>query len=548
MLRDHFKKREDPYAGADILSSARLAGALRLLGAVLACAMLPLAPPTAAVGPVGWFLAGAIIVVSQISAIRTALAPHRVSHGELLAYSYATLVGIGGMEWLAGGRSSPYHQIFLLTALYVATAHPPRVFAFYTPAFVAAVAAPFFYGPWDGRALGDAALQVVITLGLAMVASVLMQGVRDQRVQMREEGAADRRAAETDSLTALGNRRALMTDLERRAREATLERPLMLTLFDLDGFKAYNDAFGHPAGDAVLALLAQRLRHALGSDGRAYRMGGDEFCVLASVSHARALELVEAAAEALSEEGDGFAIGASRGTALLPADTPDPHQALRVADTRMYARKNLRRTSAGRQSTDVLLSVLSEADPLSGAQLGDVAEMCVAVGRELGVDDAELPHLRSAGALHDIGKLAIPDAILSKPGPLTEDEWAFVRRHTAIGERILRSAPALASVAPIVRSVHERFDGGGYPDAIAGEQIPLASRIVAVCDAFQAMVSDRPYRTAMSAEGALAELRACAGTQFDPMVVDAFARGLRDGRWTAAASAAPSAWTPRRAS
>jgi HD-GYP domain-containing protein (c-di-GMP phosphodiesterase class II) len=214
----------------------------------------------------------------------------------------------------------------------------------------------------------------------------------------------------------------------------------------------------------------------------------------------------------------------------------------------MYARKNLRRTSAGRQSTDVLLSVLSEADPLSGAQLGDVAVMCVAVGRELGVDDAELPHLRSAGALHDIGKLAIPDAILSKPGPLTEDEWAFVRRHTAIGERILRSAPALASVAPIVRSVHERFDGGGYPDAIAGEQIPLASRIVAVCDAFQAMVSDRPYRTAMSAEGALAELRACAGTQFDPMVVDAFARGLRDGRWTAAASAAPSAWTPRRAS
>ena len=304
----------------------------------------------------------------------------------------------------------------------------------------------------------------------------------------------------------------------------------MLTLIDLDGFKADNVAVGHPAGDAVLARLSQRLRHALGSDGRAYRMGGDEFCVLASVTHTRAMELIEAAAAALTEEGDGFAIGASRGTALLPADTPDPHQALRVADTRMYARKNLGRTSAGRQSTDVLLSVLSERDPGAGEHVDGVAEMCVAVGREIGVDHGELPALRSAGALHDIGKLAIPDAILSKPGPLTEDEWEFVRRHTVIGERILRSAPALASVAPIVRSVHEHFDGGGYPDAIAGEQIPLASRIVAVCDAFEAMVSERPYRAAMSEECALEELRACAGTQFDPMVVDAFVRVLRGER------------------
>jgi two-component system, cell cycle response regulator len=144
------------------------------------------------------------------------------------------------------------------------------------------------------------------------------------------------------------------------------------------------------------------------------------------------------------------------------------------------------------------------------------------------MDEGELPPLRSAGALHDIGKLAIPEAILSKPGPLTEDEWAFVRRHTVIGERILRSAPALAGVAPIVRAAHEHFGGGGYPDGIAGEQIPLASRIVAVCDAYQAMVSPRPYRSAMSSEGALAELHACAGTQFDPMVVAAFAAALRE--------------------
>jgi HD-GYP domain-containing protein (c-di-GMP phosphodiesterase class II) len=148
----------------------------------------------------------------------------------------------------------------------------------------------------------------------------------------------------------------------------------------------------------------------------------------------------------------------------------------------------------------------------------------VAVGRELGLDEGELPALRAAGALHDIGKLAIPDAILSKPGPLTEAEWEFVRRHTVIGERILRAAPALAAVGPLVRASHEHFDGAGYPDGAAGEEIPLASRIVAVCDAYDAMTSPRPYRTAMSPEGALAELRACAGSQFDPMVVDAFAR------------------------
>jgi HD-GYP domain-containing protein (c-di-GMP phosphodiesterase class II) len=255
-------------------------------------------------------------------------------------------------------------------------------------------------------------------------------------------------------------------------------------------------------------------------------MGGDEFCVLAGATPAEALELIDAAAGALRDEGDGFSIGASRGTALLPTDTTDPHAALRIADTRMYARKNAGRTSAGQQSVDVLLSVLSERDPELSGHVDGVTALCVEVGRELGLDESELPALRAAGALHDIGKVSIPDAILSKPGPLDEEEWEFVKRHTLIGERILRAAPALAPVGPLVRSSHERFDGSGYPDGLRGEEIPLSSRIVAVCDAFDAMTSQRPYRTAMSAEGALEELHACAGTQFDPMVVAAFARAL----------------------
>ena len=134
----------------------------------------------------------------------------------------------------------------------------------------------------------------------------------------------------------------------------------------------------------------------------------------------------------------------------------------------------------------------------------------------------ELDEVVRAAELHDVGKMAIPDEILHKAGPLTQEEWTFVRRHTMIGERILSAAPALLPVAKIVRASHEHWDGSGYPDGIAGEEIPLGARIVAVCDAFDAMTTHRPYRDARSVEEALEELRACAGTQFDPAVVDAF--------------------------
>jgi diguanylate cyclase (GGDEF)-like protein len=530
-LRWHFRRREDPYAGADMERAVRLAGVLWVLGAVLVAALFPVAPPTKELGAgAGWVVAGGIVLASLLTAVRAFKATARVGVNELFANCIAALVLIAALEWLAGGRGSPYHQLLMLSVLYTASAFPPRNFGVHFIAYIAAVAAAFVYGPFTGSDVGDAALQVFITLVFAMLASVQMDGVRMQRVALREQGEADRRAAETDALTGLGNRRALMADLERLAPEASGGNPLVLSIFDLDGFKAYNDAFGHPAGDALLVRLASCLAEAVAPDGRAYRMGGDEFCVLAHTTPAKALELVECADEALREEGDGFTIGASQGTALLPTDTTDPHDALRIADTRMYARKSLNRTSAGRQSADVLLSVLTERDPELSGHIDGVAELCVEVGRALGLDEGELPALRAAGALHDIGKLAIPDEILSKPGPLSEQEWGFVKRHTVIGERILRAAPALAPVAPLVRASHEHYDGRGYPDGLAGEEIPLASRIVSVCDAFDAMTATRPYRTAMSPEGALEELRACAGTQFDPMVVAAFERVNRTRR------------------
>ena len=146
----------------------------------------------------------------------------------------------------------------------------------------------------------------------------------------------------------------------------------------------------------------------------------------------------------------------------------------------------------------------------------------------LGIEGDELAHLRHAASLHDIGKVAIPDAIITKPGPLTDEEWAFIRRHTLIGERILSAAPALRAAARLVRSSHEAWDGSGYPDALADVEIPLGARIIAVCDSFDAMISDRPYAPARTIDEALAELRRCAGTQFDPAIVPVFEQVLAD--------------------
>jgi HD-GYP domain-containing protein (c-di-GMP phosphodiesterase class II) len=170
----------------------------------------------------------------------------------------------------------------------------------------------------------------------------------------------------------------------------------------------------------------------------------------------------------------------------------------------------------------VLLRILSERNHDLGVHLDEVTGLAEAVAQRIGLPDEELAPLLQAASLHDVGKAAIPDGILDKEGPLDDEEWEFMRRHTVIGERILSAAPALLPASRLVRASHERFDGKGYPDALAGAAIPLGSRIIAVCDAYDAMVSDRPYRTSLGSGQALAELRRCAGAQFDPEVVEVF--------------------------
>jgi diguanylate cyclase (GGDEF)-like protein len=365
----------------------------------------------------------------------------------------------------------------------------------------------------------------------------LMAHIGTQVGRVVERKRAEEQLAEQalhDSLTGLPNRRRLAADLKQSLSNATTQRPLLLVLFDLDGFKAYNDTFGHPAGDALLTRLGHNLAAAVTVRGSAYRMGGDEFCLLASLDTEDPEHVTLTAAAALSEHGEGFAVTASYGSALLPAEAAEPSEALRMADQRMYARKSIgSRASAGRQSADVLLRVLSERSPYLGTHLDEVTELCRALAARLLLPDEELAPLLQAASLHDIGKVAIPDQVLNKPGPLDDEEWAFMRRHTLIGERILGTAPALGQAAKLVRSSHERFDGKGYPDQLAGDDIPLGARIIAVCDAFDAMTAIRPYRPSMSRKQALAELRRCAGTQFDPTVVDAFCVALAEGEQSA---------------
>jgi two-component system cell cycle response regulator len=375
---------------------------------------------------------------------------------------------------------------------------------------------------------------VAVGLAAAALVAVMVRTMltfRDNVAMLR----ASRREAQTDALTGLGNRRALARVLERELPRATAAQPLVLVLFDLDGFKHYNDTFGHPAGDSLLVRLGGSLAAFLRGRGSAFRMGGDEFCALFTPGDQVAEPLIVGAAAALSERGEGFEIGCSYGAIELPLEAADVADALRIADQRMYAQKNAGRTSASRQSKDVLLRALAERNPLLRSHLGGVADLAEATALGLKLSHDEVEQVRHAAELHDVGKVAVPDAILTKQGPLDEEEWAFIRRHTIIGERIIGAAPALTRTAALVRHSHERWDGSGYPDALAGSEIPLGARIVAVADAFDAMTSPRPYALPRTPEAALEELARCAGTQFDPAVVEAFTVAWRDRSLAAAA-------------
>jgi len=380
---------------------------------------------------------------------------------------------------------------------------------------------------------------VAVACGVACLLAVLARLVITFEQNTRILAATETKAV-TDALTGLANRRRLMADLEA-AVSASPPEAMVLALFDLDGFKAYNDGYGHPAGDDLLRRLGTALEASVEPYGRAYRLGGDEFCVLAATRTLSAEAICKKAEAALSERGKGFTITASWGKVLIPVEVTTSTDALRVADRRMYAKKGRRADSARSQTRGVLLRMLHEREPDLERHLDGVARLAAAFGKALALDAEEQDVIVRAAELHDIGKVAIPDGILHKGEELTAEEWELMRKHTIIGQRVLDAAPAMSPVAALVRSTHERWDGAGYPDRLAGKDIPLGSRVIFICDAYNAMTEGRPYRPPLSSEQALEELQRAGGTQFDPELVRAFCEKVVPQLDQSSRSVAPSA-------
>ena len=347
-----------------------------------------------------------------------------------------------------------------------------------------------------------------------------------------------RELADHDPLTGLRNRRGFEQGLQRRRGR------IALAICDLDRFKRVNDTLGHPAGDDVLRRFADLLRARTREDDVAVRLGGEEFAlVLTGVGEREALAIAERLRREVAKEFREFPVPISVSVGIAETAPGEDAEALvRAANRALFAAKRLGRDRCVVHHAETLEMLDALAEDRSGEQLAaamllaetlDLRDVATArhsetVGRyaELIAHELDLPpdhvvRVRVAGVLHDIGKLGISDAVLLKPGRLEAHEWTEIKRHPELGARILEHAN-LRDVASWVLSHHERIDGAGYPRALAGEEIPLEGRILAVADAYEAMTADRPYRSALAADEARAELRRGAGTQFDPHVVAAF--------------------------
>ena len=335
---------------------------------------------------------------------------------------------------------------------------------------------------------------------------------------VRRENERLLKVSATDALTGIGSRGKLSTDAVEIERSG---RTLTVAIFDLDGFKFYNDSFGHAAGDELLRRLAGRMAGVVGEHGSLYRIGGDEFVALIDQERPASDGLVERIRQATCDRGESFDIQASMGVADFPGEGETVEAAIALADERLYAMKAISRTSARNQVHEALVRSIREREPELAEHTDRVTRLSVAVARRFISDSDQLDVIWRAAQLHDVGKVAIPDSILQKPGPLDEEEVRLMNQHTLIGERIINASPALAPVGRLVRSSHEHWDGSGYPDQLSGTDIPLGSRIILACDALDAMTGERTYCEAIPVEAAFTELERCSGTQFDPDVVAA---------------------------
>jgi len=393
----------------------------------------------------------------------------------------------------------------------------------------------------------------VMTVGTLVVAGASLLALRS-RVDKLFARLTD--AARTDALTGLPNRVAFHEAVEREVdRAAPAQRPVSVLVIDLDRFKQVNERYGIAAGDQIVQSVGAFLQKETRLIDYVARTGGEEFAVvLPEWDQHNAFLMAEELLGRLREEFSAprVEITASVGLASYPEHAEDHAELLGVADKAMHAAKALGRDrvviyspqvtnvlgeQAGRRNIEAqahLATVLSLAEALDqrdsytarhSQTVGALSEM---MAMELGLDEAKVQRVRLAGILHDIGKIGVPDSILCKPGPLTSAEYHQMKRHPELGARIL-SSEELADVREWILAHHERPDGAGYPKGLGPDEIPLEAAILAVADAYEAMISDRVYRAGRPPEEAQEELRRCTGTQFEPDVVEALLHALREG-------------------
>lgn len=331
-----------------------------------------------------------------------------------------------------------------------------------------------------------------------------------------------------DQLTGLYNRRYFEEEFKRLNVERNL--PLTLMMADVDGLKLVNDSFGHVVGDQLLIKVSELLLKGCRSDDLVARIGGDEFVILLPQTSAREAEEIAGRIMTFSESEtiENIQVSMSIGWAT-EKEMPAPYSdMLKIAEDYLYRKKLFVSPSQRNKTIHTIIHTLHEKNKREELHSYRVAALCESIGTRMGLKAEKIKELKHLGLLHDIGKVGIDEQMLNKPGKLTEIEWREMTKHPEIGYRILSTVNEMKEMAESVLAHHERYDGKGYPRGLKGDTIPLHARIITLADAFDAMISVRPYRDALTREEAIEEVKRNAGTQFDPLVVKAFLLLMED--------------------